>query len=466
MIQNRTTTQGAWIVLVSSAVLAPVSALALPVIPGSAGFGIDSTAGRGGNVIRVTNLNDSGSGSLRACVDAGGPRTCVFEVAGMITLSDDLEISNGDVRIAGQTAPSPGITLRGAGLLVTASNVLVQHIRVRVGDDPSGPAPDNRDALRIEAPAPRVISNIVIDHCTFSWSVDEIASVWSGAHDISLLNNIFAEPLNDSLHPNGSGGTEPHGFGVILGPSDGGVYNVSLVGNLMAHQLARNPLAYSSFAMVNNVVYNYGDSGVEVANLGGTSQSSIVGNVFLRGPNSTSSQPIFIRGASNNSTLLSGSKLYLADNSTGAAAADQWLLAYVEQPVTKSLVSMLSAPLWPNGLVALPTANSGVLNSVLAQSGARPADRDSADTRVINGVRTRGGSFINCVSADGSQRCQKNAGGWPAAPTRTRVLQLPPNPNQVNSDGYTNLEKWLHDMSAQVEGRSEVPTPPVNAKLL
>ncbi len=99
----------------------------------------------------MTNLNADGAGSLKACIDATGARTCVFEVSGAIRITSDLTIRNGQLRIAGQTAPSPGIVVRGAAIKITASDVLIQHIRVRTGDDTNGPNPDNRDSLRHHA---------------------------------------------------------------------------------------------------------------------------------------------------------------------------------------------------------------------------------------------------------------------------------------------------------------------------
>src|SRR5690606_35414918 len=137
-----------------------------------------------------TNLNDSGAGSLRACVNASGPRVCVFEVSGTIRMSGDLVLRNPNITIAGQTAPLPGIMLRGGGLFVRTSNVLVQHLRVRPGDDPGGEPPVNRDGLKISGPADAPISNIVIDHCSFSWSIDEVASAWQNWNNVSLTNNI------------------------------------------------------------------------------------------------------------------------------------------------------------------------------------------------------------------------------------------------------------------------------------
>src|SRR5215467_7868426 len=145
------------------------AAQALPVIPGAAGYGTDTVAGRGGKVYRVTNLNASGAGSLKACAsDAEGPRVCVFEVSGTIRLTQDMMIRWNNLTIAGQTAPSPGIMIRGGAIRIQASDILIQHIRVRVGDDPNGPDPDNRDALKIEGSSSKPVKNIVIDHCSFS----------------------------------------------------------------------------------------------------------------------------------------------------------------------------------------------------------------------------------------------------------------------------------------------------------
>ena len=244
------------------------SVQALPVIPGSAGFGMDTKAGRGGTVYKVTNLNASGSGSLKACIDATVPRTCVFEVSGAIRITSDLTIRNGQIRIAGQTAPSPGIMIRGAAILITASDVLIQHIRVRTGDDTNGPNPDNRDSLKITGTSTKPVRNVVIDHCSFSWSIDEIASTWGPHDNITFTNNIFAEPLNESLHPQYDGsGLMPHGYGVLFGPADNS--SITFVGNLMAHIVERNPLSRAAeLVMVNNLVYNRGTMDVDSAEPG------------------------------------------------------------------------------------------------------------------------------------------------------------------------------------------------------
>ena len=157
--------------------------------------------------------------------------------------------------------------------------MLIQHIRVRTGDDPNGPDPDNRDSLKIEGTATKPVHNVVIDHCSFSWAIDEIASTWGPHDNITFTNNIFAEPLNESLHPQYDGtGMMPHGYGVLFGPADNS--SITFVGNLMAHIVERNPLSRATeLVMVNNLVYNRGHLDVDLASEDGrVSKSSVVGN--------------------------------------------------------------------------------------------------------------------------------------------------------------------------------------------
>jgi len=138
--------------------------------PTAEGYGKYTVGGRGGKVIEVTNLNDSGEGSLRAAVEAKGPRTVVFRVSGTIDLKSDLKIDNPYITIAGQTAPGDGICLKRYPLLIKANEVIVRYIRVRFGDE-SG---EDADALT----AMRGPKNIIIDHVSASWSVDETLTVY------------------------------------------------------------------------------------------------------------------------------------------------------------------------------------------------------------------------------------------------------------------------------------------------
>lgn len=457
-----------FVCLAVTILLATSIAQARPVIPGAAGYGMDTVAGRGGAVYKVTNLNASGSGSLKACVDGTAPRVCVFEVSGTIRITEDLLIRNSKITIAGQTAPSPGITLRGAALRIQASDVLVQHLRVRAGDDLNGPDPENRDSFKIEGSDAKPVKNVVIDHCTFSWALDELASVWGPHDNITFSNNLFSEPLNDSMHPTKDGaGLEPHGYGLLIGSvSSGG--RVTVTNNLFAHIAERNPLSRArELVFVNNLVYNRSIRDLDVQSQESRVTKSVVeGNVFLRGPSyDIASRPIYIR-TNGSYRLYGGAKVYVNDNyepGTGNAVSQTVVLTGGD--VIAGLLTTISRPVWNNGLVVRSTANYGVYNHVLDNAGARPSDRDNTDRRVINTVKNRNGQIINCVSADGSTRCQKNGGGWASLAQNTRRLTLPANPSTMTANGYTNLENWLNSMDSSLQGVTQAGSPAAPASL-
>jgi hypothetical protein len=178
---------------------------------------------------------------------------------------------------------------------------------------------------------------------------------------------------------------------------------------------------------------------------------SIVGNLFIKGPSSSGNvMPITLQTKGSGSA--GDSRVYLSGNrSLDHSTTNQWQL--VNNQLT-STPSASSPPSWIDGLSAASAITSDVLNMVLANVGARPADRDSVDVRIINETRERRGSIINCVAADGSARCQKNAGGWPKLAQNYRKLTIPASPSaDDDKDGYTNLEEWLHQMAYEVEGK-------------
>jgi hypothetical protein len=396
----------------------------LSVVPGLRGFGVETPAGRGGQVIKVTNLSDGGSGSLRAALAASGARVIVFEVAGTIRLGSDLRIDAPYVTMAGQTAPSPGITLRSAGIRVNTHDVLIQHIRVRVGDEGGGPTPENRDAIQILGSGAR---RVVLDHVSVSWAVDENSSSWYPIEDVTVAHSIISEALSRSTHPEGE-----HSKGLLIGDFS---QRFAVIGNLFAHNMDRNPYAKGATrsVIVNNLLYNPGATAMRFSDADGNGPSygSVVGNVLIKGADTQKDRIISV---SNN--LAAGSRLYAADN---AGSASVWSMS--------SSLSfdprVSSPPIWVTGLVA--RASGTVESWVLANAGARPADRDAVDARVVNQVRTRTGRIINS---------QSQVGGWPSLGTVTRSLTIPANPNgDADGDGYTNLEEWLHQLAAQVEGR-------------
>ena len=176
----------------------------IAVFPGAEGFGTNTSAGRDGQIVRVTTLNYDGPGSLKEALRVKGPKVIVFEVGGTIwwepTGGTWWDITEPFVTIAGQTAPSPGITLAGSGIRVLTHDVLIQHLRVRSGDKEEGPLPVHRDAIKIKGPPdgpPEGTYNVVIDHCSFSWGTDESASTWyPDTHDITIRHCIISEGLH------------------------------------------------------------------------------------------------------------------------------------------------------------------------------------------------------------------------------------------------------------------------------
>ncbi|HWA26523.1 MAG TPA: immunoglobulin domain-containing protein, partial [Lacunisphaera sp.] len=205
---------------VAKALSVAALSLALPtlqaapqLLPGVYGYGLDRDSNPAGfgatsRIVHVTTLEDNGNdttptpGSLRAAVKVNAPRVIVFDVSGVIELQKQIVIRNPNVTIAGQTAPSPGIALHGMPFVIATSNVLVQHLRVRPGDRWL-PNPDthNRDGIDVDpGNSTSVVQNVVIDHCTFAWSLDEIASTWNGWGDVTFNKCIFAEPLHISIH--------------------------------------------------------------------------------------------------------------------------------------------------------------------------------------------------------------------------------------------------------------------------
>ena len=433
------------LVIALACLILPLSqAFALPVIPGATGFGIDTPAGRGGKVYKVTNLNESGSGSLAECVQASGPRVCVFEVSGTIRLTSDMTIANPYITIAGQTAPSPGITIRGASFRVGTRDALIQHLRIRVGDEPDGRYYEDRDGLRVMS-TDQFVTNVVIDHVSIGWSIDELMSTWGGnVGEVTFRNNIIAEALDDSFHPKGR-----HGYGPLLGGGDRS--RVSMLNNIIAHAVERNPRTAVDLFFANNLVYNWSKRGTEIFNrYGMATKTSLIGNVYKPGLDTGSTMGIVIEPNGNNSDLhmVEDSKVYLEDNrGPGYSASDPWSVATNH---AGNWVKASSPPITVPGF--RPMDSRDVEEYVLANAGARPADRDSVDERIIRDIANGRGRIIDS---------QKDVGGWANLPVNRRPLTLPQNPNSdSNGNGYTNLEEWLHAFAASVEGAGTAPRPP------
>ena len=182
----------------------------LPAFPGAEGFGAKATGGRGGQVYEVTNLDDAGPGSLRDAVSKGD-RTVIFRVSGTIELKKKLTLTKPNITIAGQTAPGDGICLKNYTFGIATQNVIVRYFRCRLGDL-SGQEEDSISILN-------GAKNVIVDHCSATWSVDECLSTSGNDTDITVQWCLIAEPLNNSIHSKGA-----HGYGSRWpGPMGGSV---------------------------------------------------------------------------------------------------------------------------------------------------------------------------------------------------------------------------------------------------
>jgi pectate lyase len=298
--------------------------------------------------------------------------------------------------------------------------VLIQHLRIRVGDSPDGPSPSNRDALQILGPN---AYNVVVDHISASWAIDENVSTWYPLQDITISNSIISEGLHRSLHGKG-----PHSMGFLVGDHS---RNVAIIGNLFAHNNERNPLLKggTSALIANNLMYNtgpYGFIGFADDGKAGPSQASIIGNVFIDGGNRTRAA---ISVAIN---ISAGTRIYKEDNQYAGKTYSGPQGVIAETPLV-----------WCSPFPILPATD--VEAHVLAYSGARPSERDDIDKRIVKEVQTRTGEIIDSPT---------QVGGWPDLPQTFRQFEIPEEPNaDEKGNGYTAIEEILHRMAAQVEGR-------------
>ena len=457
---QKLTPLAAALLLAACATPMPPTAATLPAFPGAEGEGAISQGGRGGRAIYVTTLADSGPGSLRAAVEATGPRTVVFAVSGTIALKTPLRVTQGRLTIAGQTAPGDGITLRDQALAIAADDVVVRFIRSRLGDESIA----DDDAISVGSG-----QRIILDHVSASWSSDESLSVSVSREDlgrpayqhVTVQWSLIGESLNCTPAKQG----RCHGFGSLLRGAHG--TRLSMHHNLWAHHLDRMPRpgsylppekdklgAFYDFRA--NVFYNWGRerAGYNMDRNGERTSYNFVGNVYLRGP---SSKGGFAFEESNAAT-----RAYFAGNSMdGVVPTNPLSLVRADR-------QHLPAGL-PDGYqlaAALPfapvttDAPDKTLERVLAGVGASLA-RDAVDQRIVNDVRQRSGRLINS---------QSEVGGWPVLQSKPAPLDSdgdgmpdawevahglnPRDPGDANaidpSSGYTQLERYLNGLVAHL----------------
>jgi len=362
--------------------------------PGAEGFGKYTTGGRGGKVFIVTNLNDKGPGSFRDAAENKEKRMIVFAVSGTIHLETKLNI-RGNVTIAGQTAPGEGICLADNSVLLGGDNIIVRYLRFRMGDkyqrggmvDGNG-GDDAFGGVRKK--------NIIIDHCSLSWSTDEVLSVYAG-DSTTLQWNLIAEPLDYSYHfETGDTGYEHHGYGGIWGG-----LHLSAHHNLFAHCNSRNPRfngtrhSKTEFAdFRNNVIYNWGGNNI-YAGEGG--DYNIINNYFKYGPNTHKNVRFRIANPWNRDPDIGFGKWYVDGNYVDSAenvSKNNWLGIDMgnkgnEEDKKNTVIAK------PHDACQMPTQTAlEACKSVLKSVGAS-FRRDTLDERIIHDVKNRTGRFID-----------------------------------------------------------------------
>ena len=406
---------------------APPDGSGTRAFPGAEGHGAFAKGGRGGKVLFVTNLEDAGPGSLRAAIDAKGPRTVIFKVGGTIALKTKLVIREPFITVAGQTAPGDGICLKGAADTLTLMNthdVIVRHVRVRTGFTGTGDAHEGDSISCYSA------DNFILDHCSASWGTDETISCTETCDRYTVQWCIIAEGLDFYGHSMAS----------ILGGDRSSWHH-----NLFAHCRTRNPrfagMCRADFR--NNVIYDWGDT----SGYGDFRAVNYVNNFAKPGPSTTQKPPCFVRGDSYAmpgtlfmaGNVMDGFPQITADNGCGSMFDSE---AFATTPHAAPPVITQSA--------------EEAFALVLKNVGAIFPQRDATDARIIADVRGGTGKII---------RNENELGAWPAyqggeAPPDSDNDGIPDewetahglNPNdpddasRMNADGYTNLEHYLNDL--------------------
>ncbi|MDA3879823.1 MAG: pectate lyase [Prolixibacteraceae bacterium] len=428
---------------------------ATPAFPGADGHARFVTGGRGGQIIYVTHLNDDYTvGSLRTAVGASGSRIVVFKVSGTIYLKSELKINNSNITIAGQTAPGDGITLAGYPVSVGADNVIIRFMRFRMGD--SG---GEGDAL-----GGRFKKNIMIDHCSMSWSTDETVSFYQN-ETFTMQWCIISESLRNSVHDKGS-----HGYGGIWGGK-----NASFHHNLLAHHDSRNPRLgeYNGdpFALTdavdlrNNVVYNWqGNScyGGEAMNV------NIVNCYYKPGPATSKIERIVsidYEKEADKATYKMWGKFYIDGNVLEAserATNDNWTYGVYNQfhgsygfVSAEDKAEMKIEKPHPTGYVHTHSAEMA-FEKVVDYAGASFV-RDTVDKRVIHDVRTGTATFMDGGngSVNGIIDTQEAVGGWPEltsteAPADTDEDGMPDEWETANGlDSNDKNDAWKNSLDEQ-----------------
>ncbi|MBN1599801.1 MAG: T9SS type A sorting domain-containing protein [Bacteroidales bacterium] len=495
--------------------LLPIGIYSQYAFPNAEGFGSFTRGayetGTDPRILIVDNLTDNnsgnettGRGSFRWAITRSYPRIIIFEVGGTIALTtSEIEIESPYMFIAGQTAPSPGILIINGTLHIKSHDIIIQHISVRPGDNIVGQYPDGRDGITMRNGT--ACHDIIIDHCSLLWAIDENMSTWGGGEVITnftFSNNIIANGLNNSLHDEGA-----HSKGLLVGYN---TQNVSVIKNYFAHNNDRNPLLQGGTRseVINNLVYN-GRHVIVFSNQADyVTMSSVINNRVY--PGLDIDEGCSVRLA----TINDNSQIYLSGNSD---LADDWDDAW--GGASHEAEIRVNTPPIASGRVEIWSSDN-VNDNILENVGSRSWDRNITDEEVLNSFVTRTGRIIDCVDEEeipyysgtvvsasantvqlaadaeptdptyrlniieitsgtgaGQRRtiisyngttkiatldsnwdvipnstsqyaviinCANNAGGWNLFPSSSHVLDIPSNPHiDDNGNGFTRLEEWI-----------------------
>lgn len=418
----------------------------LKAFPGAEGYGKFTSGGRGGIVYHVTNLNNDGQGSLRYGMEqVQGPRTIVFDVSGYIDVDKPLKIREGygNLTIAGQTAPGNGITIKGSGIWVQESNVIIRYLKVRPGKNawnPSSLSPSHEDyepddGIKIQVFNGNSFENIVIDHCTVTWAHDGLIDVSARSSapikNVTIQNSMLAE--NVGKH-----------YGVLIYNS----YNVSFYRNILAFTSDRN-IAISTpentgVEMVNNLIYGT-DRGTWYRE--GT-VNDFVGNNFISGQR-TRRYETFKMELSDHGADINSSKIFLEDNIDDGSDADHNVNSRAEPYVFNS----------QNHNTGLPVISVNEVESSLVGNAGASLFYDATDNRILNSILTGTGNLINDENI---------VGGYPELSFMERSSTYDSDKDgmadeweirtfgslnsdasdDANGNGYTNIEEFLHYLTS------------------
>ena len=415
--------------LLVAVLLAATSAFAVDerslAFPEAVGWAKYTPGGRGGKIIKVTSLAANGAGTFRAALEAQGARIVVFEVGGVIDLdAEAITIKNPFITIAGQTAPSPGITIIKGGLVVRTHDVVIRHLRIRSGEaGKSKRSGFDLDNISTQDGA----YNVIVDHCSLTWATDENLSAsgrrftgktpadWrqGTSHKITFSQNIIGEGLANSTHVKGE-----HSKGSLIHDN---VSDILLYGNLYAHNYERNPHFKGGVhgVMVNNFIYNSGQRAV-LYNLQAQEWGDVpfevgkitaVGNVLRAGPSTPSPLAFFMLGGD-------GDLEFYGKNNVAVDRIGQPLPLFGRYTTGRAQLIEKDKPLhWPEGLSA--KAAIDVERWVLMNVGARTWDRDYNDIRLLADVAEGRGKIIDS---------ENEVGGYPVF----KETRRPFNPEHWN----------------------------------